>query len=168
MQRKYFILDKNQLLKSVQAEHKEELLHYLVSQVKKSYIFQSNPLGLVDDTILKIRAYRYYQYEYLEEFYDSLAGIFRYHIGTNQLEFLFDGMTHEEKYTEDWNRIFKKWTRDFCQNKHFQKGVLAATVFLGDEHSGLLAENRIKYFLSNYFDLKIYRYKGIIDMKVAS
>ncbi len=167
MSRKYFLLDKNYLLKEVQAEKKGAFLHALIEKVKTDYLRQCNPLGLVDDTVLSIRAYQSYDVKHLEEFYDLLSGIFRYQIGTNQLEFLFDGKTHYEKYLEDWENCFQNWITEFCQQDRFLKAVLAVTVFYENEHSAILAENRLKYFISHYFGLKLYRYKGIMQMRVA-
>ncbi|MDN5216370.1 hypothetical protein QQ020_30155 [Fulvivirgaceae bacterium BMA12] len=167
MSRKYFLLDKNSLLKEVQAEKKAAFLHTLIEKVKTDYLRQCNPLGLVDDTVLSIQAYQSYDVKHLEEFYDLLSGIFRYQIGTNQLEFLFDGKTHYEKYLEDWESCFHNWMTKFCQQDRFLKAVLAVTVFYENEHSAILAENRLKYFISHYFGLKLYRYKGIMQMHVA-
>ena len=167
MNRKYFLLDKNYLLKEVQAEKKAVFLHALIERVKTAYLNQCNPLGLVDNTVLSIQAYKTYNIKHLQDFYDCLSGIFRYQIGTNQLELLFDGKTHYEKYQEDWEKCFVTWMEDFCHQDRFLKAVLAVTVFYESEHSADLAENRLRYFISNYFGLKLYRYKGIMKTQVA-
>ena len=167
MDRKYFLLDKNYVLKEVQSEKKTVYLKSLIDRVKTAYLNQCNPLGLVDDTVLSINAYKTYNTKHLEEFYDCLSGIFRYQIGTNQLELLFDGKTHYERYLEDWGACFRVWMDDFCRQDRFLKAVLAVTVFYENEHSAILAENRLKYFVSHYFGLKLYRYKGIMKMQVA-
>ena len=167
MSRKYFLLDKNYLLREVQAEKKTAFLNTLVERVKAAYLRQCNPLGLVDDTVLSIQSYKSHNIKHLEEFYDCVSGIFRYHIGTNQLELLFDGKTHDEKYLEDWEKCFTGWMLEFCRYDRFLKAVLAVTVFYEDEHSAILAENRLKYFISHYFGLKLYRYRGIMKMDVA-
>lgn len=167
MNRKYFLLDKNYLLKQVQAEKKVIFLQKLIENVKINYLSRCNPLGLIDDTVLHIQAYKIHETRHLEEFYDHLSGIFRYRIGTNQLELLFDGKTHYEKYQEDWETCFTTWVKDFCHQDRFLKAVLAVTVFYENEQSALLAENRLKYFISHYFGLKLYRHKGIMSMHVA-
>ena len=167
MNRKYFLLDKNYVLKEVQAEKKVPFLQALIENVKTAYLKQSNPLGLLDDTVLRIKAYKIHRTKHLEAFYDCISGIFRYQIGTNQLELLFDGKTHYEKYQEDWERCFTIWSKDFCREPRFLKVVLAVTVFYENEHSAVLAENRLKYFIGNHFGLKLYRYKGIVKMHVA-
>ena len=155
------------MLKEVQIEKRTVFLQTLINHVKSAYLNQCNPLGIIDDTVLSIQAYKNYNVKHLEEFYDHISGIFRYQIGTNQLELLFDGKTHYEKYLEDWENCFVDWMKDFCTQDRFLKAVLAVTVFYKDEHSAILAENRLKYFISNYFSLKLYRYKGIMKMHVA-
>ncbi|MDN5201622.1 hypothetical protein QQ008_09625 [Fulvivirgaceae bacterium BMA10] len=167
MDRKYFLLDKNYILKEAQLQKKSELLDFVIDEVKQSYLIFCNPLGIEDDTIVRIKSFRDNIANNLNNFYDSLAGIFRYKIGTNQLELLFDGESHYEKYLKDWDQTFRGWVNDFCRHERFLKAILEATVFCEGEHMALLADNRLKYFITNYFELKIYKYKGIINMKVA-
>lgn len=165
--RNFFLLDKNYLLKQIQQENKTIYLDYLISEVKNAYLRNCNPLGLIDDTVLSIQSYQNYEIDHLEELYDLLSGIFRYQIGTNQLELLFDGKNHYDKYKEDWESCFKDWVSNFSGNERFLKLVLAITVFYHDEFNAILVKNRLKNFISSYFNLKIYRYKGLIKSDAA-
>ncbi len=165
--RNYFLLDKNYLLKEVQQERKTAFLQYLVENVNQAYFKYCNPLGLIDDTILKIQNYKEINTDHLQGVYELLSGIFRYQIGTNQLEFLFDGKSHVEKYQEDWERCFKEWVVTFCQDERFLKLILALTVFYKNEISATLVESRLKNYIGNHFKIRVYRYKGIISADVA-
>lgn len=165
--RNYFLLDKNYLLKQVQVDNKQAFLQHLVQTVKNDYLTYCNPLGLIDDTVLTIQNYKDFNVDHLQEFYDLLSGIYRYQIGTNQLEFLFDGKSHFEKYQEDWQSCFESWVAEFCKDERFLKSVLAVTVFFKNKYSAAMVESRLKSFVSNYFSIKVYRHKGIISADVA-
>lgn len=163
MTRKYFSFDKNYLLKEAQASSRGKLLSTLIDTVKDCYQAYYNPLGLVDDTVLKIQSTESMNLEYFDEFYDDLAGIYRYKYGEVQLEFLWDGTSHSDKYQTEWEQIFTSWIKDFCHHQPFIRAVFESTTF----HSRLTRpehiQSRLKSFLVNYFDLKIYQYKGIVE-----
>ena len=55
MLRKFFPRDKNYILEEAQLSLENSLLTYLVDFVKVEYLLQNNPLGIVDDTFLKIQ-----------------------------------------------------------------------------------------------------------------
>ena len=101
-----------------------------------------NPLGLMDSTIEKIMKHEGYDYEAFDEFYEIISGIYRFKFGSNQLEFLFDGMDHYTKYTKEWEECFKKWTIELLSYEPFLKTVLQITVFKAESHSRLLAISR--------------------------
>lgn len=166
MIRRLFPSDKNYILSEVQDAQKESLLKYLVRFVKQYYLQNYNPLGLVDDTILEIKKEKKFPVEAFDEFYHDLAAIFRFKHGEVQLEFLFDGMTHYDKYKKDWERYFKQSIQSYCANKFFIRAVLDIAVFHHHDRVAHLAGDRLKYFLSNYFGMKVYKYRGI--MSVAS
>lgn len=167
MIRKLFSSDKNYLLHQVQEETRDQLLSYLIEYVKKFYQQYHNPLGLIDETILKIQQSYDYPLEPLHEFYCDLAAIYRYHFGEVQLEFLFDGRTHEEKYEADWLDYFKRSVTGYCYNLHFLKAVLEISVFHPKDKIAFLAGNRMKYFIEQQFELKVYKYKGIQKLKAS-
>lgn len=167
MHQKLFPLDKNYILKEAQLSAKQYLLDRLVQEVKSSYLLYCNPLGLEDDTILKIRNYKKYDTSLLEEFYDNLAGIYRYKFGSNQLEFLFDGKDHFEKYQEEWAEMFMEWIRSFCKEENFLKAILEVTIFYPEGRKALLAGNRLKTFITQQLYIKVYKYRGIVPLKIV-
>ncbi|MEO1051104.1 MAG: hypothetical protein AAFX87_10770 [Bacteroidota bacterium] len=166
-QSKLFRLDKNYILKEAQGAYQQEALAYLFQEAKSTYLFNYNPLGLEDDTVIAIKRYTEPRTIHFEEFYAMLCGIYRYKHGDNQLEFLFDGSDHFSTYSNEWQMTYKHWVAEFCQKENFLKAVLEATIFYKNEKSGLLAENRLKYIIHQHFDLKVYKYKGIVEMRVA-
>ncbi|MBL3654883.1 hypothetical protein [Fulvivirga sediminis] len=164
---KYFKLDKNYILEQAQIDSEQELIVYLIDFVKKYYQDQFNPLGLVDEPVKTIKAHKTEYTDRLIEFYRNLAGVYRYKNSDNQLELLFDGQDHYAKYTRDWKETYKNWLVEFCGKPNFIKAVLELTVFFPEGKRAELAENRMKNFIHNQFDLKIYKHKGIIEMKIA-
>lgn len=165
MQHKLFPLDKNYILKEAQLTCRSSLLNNLVNEVKRCYLQFCNPLGLEDDTIIKIKNCHQFNTQLLEELYEHLAGIYRFKFGSNQLEFLFDGKDHYEKYQEEWSETFMDWISGFCREENFLKAVLEVTVFYPKDRKALLAENRLKAFISQQFYIKVYKYKGIVPLR---
>ncbi len=168
MTRKYFSFDKNYLLKEAQATSRETLLISLVQTAKDCYQSYYNPLGLVDDTVLKLRGCEVINMEYFEEFYEDLAAIYRYKFGEVQLEFLWDGISHSDKYQVEWGETFTSWIKDFCHHQTFIRAVFELTIFKSALTRPELVQNRLKSFIVNYFDLKIYHYKGIIGKQALA
>ena len=164
---KLFQLDKNYILKEAQATLEPALLAYMVTYAKDAYLTYFNPLGLEDDTVLAIKAAETPNTTHLEELYANLAAIYRYKFGETQLELLFDGSDHLTKYKEDWEHAFKHWLSGFCLNLNFLKAILEATVFFPEDRKATLACNRLKAFINHHFELKVYRYRGIIEMRIA-
>ena len=166
MVRRLFPADKNYILNEVQTSQKDALLQYLVRYVKKFYLQHSNPLGLIDDTILEIQKSKEFPVEAFDEFYHDLATIYRFKHGEVQLEFLFDGMSHYDKYNHDWMMFFKQNVKAYCMNRYFVRAVLDIAVFHHQDRVAFLAGDRLKYFLNQYYGMKVYKYRGI--MEVAS
>ena len=165
MVQKLFPLDKNYILKEAQLARKNELLVALVEKVKNAYYCYCNPLGIEDDTILKIRNCNAYDLHLLEELYEHLAGIYRYKYGSNQLELLFDGTDHFHKYQADWSVVFLEWIDTFCKEENFLKAILEVTIFYPKDRKALLAEYRLRAFISQQFYIKVYKHKGIIPLR---
>jgi hypothetical protein len=165
--RKFFPLDKNYLLEKAQLELKDQLLFQLFDLVIQTYEQQQNPLGLGDDFSLKIKNYKLLNLEPLEEFYYKLAGVYRFKWGANQLEFLWDGSDHQEKYKSDWTHFFETQIRIFCRQELFIQAVLDLTVFLPENRPSDLAENRMNHFMLQHFEVKFHKSKGLVAMKVA-
>lgn len=167
MDQRFFPYDKNYILKQVQSDLEPELLTELIGLSKQAFQQVYNPLGLNDDTSIKISRYEKNQLIYLHTFYTSLSGVYRYKFGNNQLELIWDGRSHYDKYCEEWSAAFTSWMRGFCSNPQFLKAVLAATVFCKNRRQGELAEIRLKVFLNAQFDVKVHRQRGIVPMRVA-
>lgn len=162
MIRKYFPTDKNSILKKAQQDLKTELVGEVIRFCKKYYLMHHNPLGIEDSAVKKIKQDTTAYTERLDDFYFNLAAIYRFQFGKNQLELLFDGRSHYEKYSDDWRAMFKAWVLQFCGQPHFLRAVLELTVFYPRERKALLAENRMKAFMHHHFGLKVYKYKGIV------
>ena len=164
MTRRLFTFDKNYILMEAQAYQKDTLLQFLAEFVKQYYLQNYNPLGLIDDTILEIQKKKNIPLEAFEEFYHDLAAVYRFRHGEVQLEFLFDGSTHYEKYSVDWVNYFKENIHTFCSNKFFIRAVLDIAVFHHHDRVAFLAGDRLKYFLSHFFSLKVYKYRGLMEL----
>ena len=152
----------------------DSLLRLLIEEVKIAYERTHNPLGLADSFSLQIQKYKSTNFQSLRDFYQTLAGIYRYKWGDNQLEFVWDGRDHTEKYEAEWIEFFKKTTAQFCQQELFIQAVLDLTVFMplgdpADVHVKKihLAENRMNHFMLQQFDVKLHRSKGIVSQKLA-
>jgi hypothetical protein len=165
--RKFFPLDKNYLLEEAQLSLRDSLLLALIGKVKIAYQQKNNPLQLEDAFSLRIKTYRPKNLKPLHGFYHTLAGIYRFKFGQSQLEFLWDGQSHYEKYQRDWTAIFNQWTSEFCYHEQFAQAVLDLSVFLPDNRNAQLAENRMNFVMLQFFDLKIHKSRGIVEMKVA-
>lgn len=164
MHRRLFHSDKNHILKESQISQEGRLLRSMADFVKQYYLKHYNPLGLIDDTILEIQNAGDFEIEEFHGFYHDLAAVYRFRHGEVQLEFLFDGSSHFDKYCEEWERFFKQNIMAFCANKFFIKAVLDIAVFHRHDRVASLAADRLKYFLTNYFDVKVYKYRGVMEI----
>ena len=164
---KLFPRDKNYILKEVQHQASFRLLRILRNSVIDLYFEVYNPLRLLDDTTIAIENNAGAPVENLLPFYYELAGIYRYKFGDNQLEFLFDGSSHYEKYSKEWEETFIEWTSELGKHKPFIRAVLEATVLAHEDMRVELIHQRLKWMIAQVFDVKVYKYKGIQDLKVA-
>jgi hypothetical protein len=162
-----FPQDKNYILKEVQTDRQHRLLQTLVSNARDTYLTRQNPLGLEDDTIKALLACENFSTEHLDVFYWELAGVYRYRIGSNQLEFIFSGKSHYDKYFDDWSEAFEIWMEDFLESPYFIRAVLEMSILQPNSRAALLAKDRLKVYLSQYFNLKVYKYRGIIPIEAA-
>ena len=163
MLRKFFPRDKNYVLEGAQLSLKHPLLSYLVDFVKVEYLLQNNPLGIMDDTFLKIQHHSANDYSALSEFYINLAGLFRYlYYQDNQLEFPFDGQDEFSRYQTQWSTVFKTWTKDFCKHDNFRRAILELTVFYPEDYTPQMAGLRLSIFITKFFEVKIDPEKGIV------
>lgn len=167
MVRKFFPHDKNYLLEDAQLRIRDRLLTILIDKAVSTYQSVHNPLGLNDAFSEKIANYLPTRLDALYAFYDTLAGVYRFKFGENQLAFLWDGRDHNEKYTEDWTVTFDEWTGLLCREMQFAQAVLDLTVFLPDNQLIQLAENRMNAVMLGRFEVKLHKQKGIVPMRVA-
>ena len=160
MVRKFFLSDKNYLLEEAQLAQKDQLLYFLIEAVKKEYERRYNPLGICDEFIQQIRSYSITDLKPLETFYETLAGVYRYKFGANQLEFSWDGVDHSEKYKTEWSNFFYEQLNGFCKNDLFIKAILDLTVF--HKPNVQLIESKMNNFMLQTFEVKIH--KGLIKV----
>lgn len=165
--RKFFPLDKNYLLEDVQLRSRDRLLTDLTELARSAYLEIHNPLGLNDSFSEQIRQAPPGDITILHNFYDNLAGIYRFKFGENQLGFLWDGTDHQEKYEQEWSTAFANWTRKLCGRPAFVQAVLDLTIFHDPERPSPMAENRMNAFMQNLFELRIHPRKGIVQRKLA-
>jgi hypothetical protein len=166
-QAKLFTLDKNYLLKQAQEQLRDHLLSELVENTRRTYLEKYNPLGLRDETIVCLDNSGAFEIDFLNHFYLELSGIYRYKHGENQLELLFDGSTHYDKYLRDWKRSFHRWTHEFLRYRHFLRAVIEGAFLKPDPPTHHLVEVRLKLMLEQYFGLRVYVYHGIRKIKAA-
>jgi hypothetical protein len=124
----------------------------------------NNPLGVVDDVVAAIQQAKCFPAEAFDAFYHDLAAIYRFKHGELQLELLFNGMSHDEKYLEDWRQFFKQSIESYCKNRFFLRAVLDIAVFHYNDRVAFLAGARLKYFLAQHHELRVYRYRGILQL----
>lgn len=167
MIRKFFPLDKNYLLEEAQLSLQDHLLLSLIKKVKEEYMIRHNPLGIMDALTIKIINYKPRNLKLLYPFYQNMAGVYRYKYGDNQLEFLWDGTDHSDRYKEEWTETFSTWIHTFCEQHQFLLAVMDLTVFLPINRKAHLAENRMNACMTQFFELKIHKNRGIVEMKVA-
>ena len=108
---------------------KLELQARLIDLVKEGYYTLFNPLRLPDETTDQIDDFKPNHLSFFDELYDVLAGIYRYQLGDNQLELLFDGRSHYEMYMSDWPKAFDEYVNELCTKKNFVLAGLELSVF---------------------------------------
>ena len=165
MSDRLFLLDKNYILKQAQQDMRLELQAMLIDKIKEGYYALYNPLRLADDTTELIESFQPIHLSLFDELYDVLCGIYRYKIGDNQLEFLFDGRSHYEMYLSDWKTEFCQYVDQLCTRQNFIIAGLELSVYYDPEKRSELAQNRMKLCIFNHFGLKLYKYKGIQKME---
>ena len=167
MSQRLFLLDKNYILKQAQEDLKTVLELSFIEKLKEGYFRVFNPLRLLDATSEKIHEYQAAQPNLFDELYEVLCGIYRYQIGDNQLELLFDGSSHYDKYVSDWRLAFEEWVLALCQNPNFIIAGLELSVFYNPDKRIALPLNRMKLIVYEHFKLKLYKHRGIQIFKTA-
>jgi len=164
MLQKIFPLDKNYILRQAQTDLEGSLLNVMVEELKKSYSIWYNPLGLVDDTYARILEESEFPINRTSILYAQLCAIYRYRYASNQLELLFDGRSHLEKFQEEWSLQFIKWLRELGRHEPYVKTMLRMTLLYDTESRAEFAENRCKSFINDHFGVKVIKRKGQLRM----
>ena len=167
MIQKLFPLDKNYILRQAQSVLEEELIDRMVFELKRSYTSLYNPLQLMDTTYIQILDTHDFPRERTRLIYRQLCGIYRYKHGDNQLEMLFDGRTHLEKFQEDWSAALINYVRVLGMYEQYVKTMLRMTILFDTESRAEWAENHCKAFINQQFDLKVVKRQGELRLKVG-
>jgi hypothetical protein len=56
---------------------------------------------------------------------------------------------------------------DFISSPFFIRAVLEMTILKPKNRVAFLAKDRLKVYLSQYFNLKVYKYRGIVPIQAA-
>ena len=167
MIQKLFPLDKNYILRQAQSVLEEELLNQMVVELKASYTQLYNPLQLMDATYRSILDRNEFPRERIRVIYRQLCGIYRFRHGDNQLELLFDGRTHFEKFQEDWITCLLAYVRQLGANEPYVKTLLRMTLLYDTESRAEWSENHCKGFINQFFDLKVIKLQGELRLRVS-
>ncbi|MCZ8134042.1 MAG: hypothetical protein O9252_00910, partial [Algoriphagus sp.] len=164
---KLFPLDKNYILRQAQSALEEELVDRMVFELKRSYTFLYNPLRLMDHTYALILDTVDFPRERVRLIYRQFCGIYRYKHRDNQLELLFDGRTHFEKFQEDWSKALIAYVQQLGQHEQYVKTMLRMTLLYDTETRAEWAENHCKAFINHFFELKVVKRHGELRLKVS-
>ncbi|WP_057936836.1 hypothetical protein [Algoriphagus resistens] len=167
MIQKLFPLDKNYILRQAQSVLEEELIDRMIFELKRSYTSLYNPLQLMDTTYAQILDTFEFPRERVRMIYRQLCGIYRYKHGDNQLEMLFDGRTHLEKFQDDWSVAFISYVRELGIHGQYVKTMLRMTLLFDTESRAEWAENHCKAFINQHFECKVVKRQGELRMKVG-
>lgn len=167
MIQKLFPLDKNYILRQAQTAMEDRMLDLMVFELKRSYTVLYNPLMLMDNTFNQILDAYEFPTDRLKVIYHQLCGVYRYKFGSNQLELLFDGRTHLDKFQEDWSGQLTEWVRELGQHEQYVKTMLRMTVLFDTDSRAEWSENQCKTFINQHFDLKIIKRNGELKLKTA-
>ena len=167
MIQKLFPLDKNYILRQAQSVLEEELIDRMIFELKRSYTSLYNPLQLMDTNYAQILDTFEFPRERARLIYRQLSGIYRYKHGDNQLEMLFDGRTHLEKFQEDWSAAFIAYVSELGVYEQYVKTMLRMTLLFDTESRAEWAENHCKAFINQHFELKVVKRHGELRLKVG-
>ncbi|EON75184.1 hypothetical protein ADIS_4355 [Lunatimonas lonarensis] len=167
MIQKLFPLDKNYILRQAQTSAEDEGIALMVAELRHAYTLLHNPLQLMDDTYVQILSNKAFPKDSIAVIYRQLSGIYRYRFGSNQLEILFDGRSHLEKYQEDWLEQLRLWSCELGMQESYVKTMLRMSLLYDTESRAVFAENRCKSLINDYFSLKIVKRKGDLVLKMA-
>jgi hypothetical protein len=99
--------------------------------------------------------------------YRQLCGVYRYQQQDNQLELLFDGKSHFDKFKEEWEAAFISMIRQLGQNEQYVKTMLRMTLLFDTESRAEWAENHCKAFINQHFGIRVVKRLGELVLKVS-
>lgn len=159
-QDKYFEQDKNKILRASQGFVEPQLLNKWVEIARTTYKQSENPMGLVDSFMVRIDQITDFDTTFLREFYELLSVIYRYTIGDNQLEIIWDGRSHYEVYAENWSDKFIEWTSQLSVRPEVYRGILKACI-LKQQVNFKLHRYAIRRIILDHFSVNFSRNKII-------
>lgn len=154
VEEKYFKSDKNYLLKNVQAFSKDYLLEQWTEVAFEYYNKQHNPMGLIDDFIIELRAKLIKSTILLDGPYDILAASYRLLYGDNQLTFNWDGRSHMEIYDEEWKEKYFEWIKVLSNQNDIQRSIIKYAITQEGINTTFLSQC-IKRGILGYFNLRL-------------
>jgi hypothetical protein len=163
---KIYPSDKNYILRQAQFALEDKLVDQMICELKRSYTYMYNPLLLMDETYINILNTFNFPFERVQIIYRQLCGIYRFKNDNNQLEILFDGRNHLDKFKEEWEAAFITWTRELGAHEQYVKTMLRMTLLYDTESRSEWAENSCKAFVNKFFELKIIKRYGELKLKV--
>jgi len=164
---KLFPLDKNYILRQAQSVLEEEMIGQMIYELKKSYTHLYNPLRLMDETYTLILDTFEFPTDRVQMIYRQLCGIYRFKNGDNQLELLFDGRNHVDKFKEEWEKAFLLYLKDLGKHEQYVKTMLRMTLLYDSEPRAEWAENHCKAFINQHFECKVVKRYGELKLKVS-
>lgn len=167
MIQKLFPLDKNYILRQAQSELEEDLIDRMVFELKRSYTLLYNPLRLMDQTYAQILDTFEFPRDRVRLIYRQLCGVYRFKHGDNQLEMLFDGRTHLDKFKEDWSAALIGYVQELGIYEQYVKTMLRMTLLFDSESRAEWAENHCKGFINQHFELKVVKRHGELKLKIG-
>ena len=163
--RKFFPADKNYLLKEAQNSLTMELQVKMFEIIRDIYMQQFNPLGLQDDFIRSLNDIPLSRNDFFTRPYQLLCAIYRYQYGDNQLEFMWDGKSHIEKYQEEWDNAYSRWLKEMCYvNPSFTRAITKHVYAANADLNAIFIEKYLREQILKHFGFKLYRKRGLVPM----
>ena len=156
-----FDKDRNVILKKSQQSLFNILSGYLTKVAIDKYKIHFNPLGLVDETYQRILDYQYEFNENLKGIYENLSVVYRYRHGDNQLEIIWDGTSHEQKYKDEWVETYESWINELSDNATFVRSILQITALYQEDANIFFLQNYVKALLNEFFEVKVLKRNGV-------
>ena len=147
---KTFQKDRNYILRNVQYERRESLSRLIITQSIENYLCVENPLGIEDSFIKQLKKIRHYNIEFVYDFYKLASNIYRYSVNINQLEFIWDGSSHDQKYEQEWRYFLIRLIADLAHHKSFNRIIIKGAVVYGDQENSILKTTLLKILSAKF------------------